>query len=55
MKLWKKLKEKMLEHPAKLVCEADKHQTFREMAADAESFLKTLLAFVAAQFCVSPK
>ena len=36
MKLWKTLKEKMLEHPDQRICEEDKYQTFREMAADAE-------------------
>lgn len=43
MKLWKKLKEKMLEQPAQLVCEADKHQTFQEMAVEAELFSENLI------------
>lgn len=43
MKLWKMLKAKMLEHPDQRICEEDKYQTFREMAADAECFSENLV------------
>lgn len=44
MSLWKKLKEKMLEHPDQQVCEEDKYQTFQEVAEDAECFAGKLVS-----------